>query len=427
MRKLLLATVILLLANGLRGQSLCHEITQNIRCSAGSNMAYPGSTQLQMTPPPEGWKPFYISHYGRHGSCYLKDADSYEAPYHTLLAADSLGKLTPLGRDVLQRLDCIRRDAHDRLGELTELGVDQHQQVMRRMVNRFPGVFADGAVVDARSSNKILCVLSMENALSQLVRMRSSVEINHNASLLDMDYLDLHQHELSLLLADSSMHDALTAFAQKCQHGKRLTDALFNDADYVRNHVDAGKLNDGLFRVASNIQNTDLRKSLTLYDLFTDEEVCCNWKKENARTYCTYSPHAKAAVPLLRKIIAQADSYIWQHKHGAHLRYGYEHTLLPLLFLLDIKGCGINVTDPEAIDKKGWADFKLCPMAANIQFVFYAPDLAPSQVQRFDNVLVKVLLNEVEVKLPLKTMLLPYYHWSDVRDYYLKKLEAYEE
>lgn len=427
MRKLLLATVILLLANGLKGQSLCHEITQNIRCSAGSDMAYPGSTQLQMTPPPEGWKPFYISHFGRHGSCFLDHAESYDIPYRILEAADSLGKLTSLGHDVLRRLDCIRHDVYDRWGELTELGAYQQQQIVRRMVNRFPKVFADGTTVDARSSTKLPCVLSMEHAMSQLAEIRPSVEINHNASKRDMSYLDLSDRQLSALQADTSMQAALTALAQKCQHSKRLMDALFNDADYVRNHVDADKLYDGLFRVASNIQNTEMRKSLTLYDLFSDEEVCCSWKKENARTYCTYSPHARTAVPLLRKMIAQADSYILQHKHGAHLRYGYEHVLLPLLFLLDIKGCGINVSDPDAIDKKGWADFKLCPMAANIQFVFYAPNLAPSQVQRFDDVLVKVLLNEIEVKLPLKTMLLPYYHWSDVRDYYLKKLDAYEE
>ena len=110
MRKLLLATVILLLANGLKGQSLCHEITQNIRCSAGSDMAYPGSTQLQMTPPPEGWKPFYISHFGRYGSCFLDHAESYDIPYRILEAADSFAKLTWLGHDVLRRLDCIRHD-----------------------------------------------------------------------------------------------------------------------------------------------------------------------------------------------------------------------------------------------------------------------------------------------------------------------------
>lgn len=427
MRKLLLTTVIMLFASGLKGQSLCHVIKQNIRCSAGSGMAYPGSTQLRMTPPPEGWQPFYISHYGRYGSRYLDDAASYDEPYRILEAADSLGKLTSLGHAILLRLDQIRRDANDRWGELTELGEYQQQQVMRRMINRFPSVFAGRATVDARSSTTRHCILSMEHAMSTLAMLRPAAELNHNASQRDMGYLDLTSQQQSALLPDSAMLDALTVFGQKCQNTGRLMEALFNDADYVDSHVDVDNLNDGLFLLASQLQNTELRKSLTLYDLFTDDEVCCNWKKHNARAYATYSPQARLAAPLLRKVIAQADSYIWQQKHGAHLRYGSEHVFLPLLFLLDIKGAGISVSDPDDIDKKGWADFKLCPMAANIQLVFYAPEQSPSRVHRPENILVKVLLNEVEVKLPLKTMLLPYYHWSDVRDYYLKKLDAYEE
>jgi hypothetical protein len=44
-----------------------------------------------------------------------------------------------------------------------------------------------------------------------------------------------------------------------------------------------------------------------------------------------------------------------------------------------------------------------------------------------NDVLVKVLLNEREAKLPVPTDCAPYYHWRDVREYYLKKLDAYEE
>ena len=48
-------------------------------------------------------------------------------------------------------------------------------------------------------------------------------------------------------------------------------------------------------------------------------------------------------------------------------------------------------------------------MAANIQFVFYR--------NASGNVLVKVLLNEEEASLPLKTAG-PYYQWTDFQDYY---------
>ncbi len=75
----------------------------------------------------------------------------------------------------------------------------------------------------------------------------------------------------------------------------------------------------------------------------------------------------------------------------------------------------------EAVDKKGWADFKLSPMAANIQLVFYRSS------PKDNDVLFKVLVNENEARLPLRTDVAPYYHWRDFREYYLKKLDAYEK
>jgi hypothetical protein len=59
-------------------------------------------------------------------------------------------------------------------------------------------------------------------------------------------------------------------------------------------------------------------------------------------------------------------------------------------------------------------------MSANVQLVFFRTD--PED----DNVLVKVLLNENEVKLPVKTWSETYYQWSAVRDYWLKQLDVYE-
>lgn len=42
------------------------------------------------------------------------------------------------------------------------------------------------------------------------------------------------------------------------------------------------------------------------------------------------------------------------------------------------------------------------------------------------DVLVKVLLNENEATLPVKTDCAPYYRWSDFKKYYLDKLDTYK-
>ena len=56
---------------------------------------YPDSITKPLTPSPEGKKPFYISHYGRHGSRYISSRSGYDIPYIMIQEADSLEELTP--------------------------------------------------------------------------------------------------------------------------------------------------------------------------------------------------------------------------------------------------------------------------------------------------------------------------------------------
>ena len=100
MRKWVLAAVISFLFSTIYAQSAYDEIQKNVLLSASNYMAYPGPTQQKLTPAPRGYKPFYLSHYGRHGSRFHSKPSFYNAPYHVLAKADSLGKLTATGKDV---------------------------------------------------------------------------------------------------------------------------------------------------------------------------------------------------------------------------------------------------------------------------------------------------------------------------------------
>ena len=77
--------------------------------------------------------------------------------------------------------------------------------------------------------------------------------------------------------------------------------------------------------------------------------------------------------------------------------------------------------DLEELDVNGWLNFDVFPMAANIQFVFYRKN------PKDKDVLLKILLNENEAYLPIPSDCAPYYHWNDFREFYLKKLDAYQE
>lgn len=428
MRKWVLAAVISSFLTSLYAQPAYDEIQENILLSASNYMAYPGPTQRKLTPAPHGYKPFYISHYGRHGSRFHSKPSIYNNPYQTLLKADSLGKLTATGKDVLRRVSIIRHDAENRWGDLTPLGAQQHQDIIRRMYKRFPEVFKDSADVDARSTGVGRCVLSMEYALMQLTRLNPALKISQDATHRDIYYLNQQDKDLFSLRNSKKATQAYDDFKRRHSDCSHLMQTLFNDSNYVRQHIHSYDLAEQLMLIAAIMQNVELGKTMTLFDIFTRDEVYQIWKNGNAWWYIGWggSETTDSKMPylqrnLLRKMIQQADSCILQPKTNVHLRFGHETVVLPLLCLLDLNGFGLVTEDLEQLEAKGWINYRAFPMGTNVQFIFYRKNTDDRDP------LFKVLLNENEATLPLDTDQSPYYRWSDFRKYYLNKLDAYED
>jgi len=407
--------------------SVKEELAQDVARSAGCDMAYPSHSGRGLTPAPKDKKPFAIIHYGRHGSCYLGKPSDYNAPYEVLLSADSIGKLTPLGQDVLHRLKLIRDDANNHWGELTDIGIRQMREIVWRMEERFPEIFnKDAAHLGARSLRYTRTMLSMEHVMNEVAR-RSRIRVYRNATRDHSYYLD-HQEENRLAVRnDSSALAAYDAFVGKgCDH-RRMDSLLFVDGDYVRSHVDMPAFCDALFRIAGNIQNTRLAGKVSLYDLFTQDEIFHHWAAQNAKDYLYYGNfkcHApkKATLQhrLLRSLILFSDSAV-KLKPTAVFHFADETSFIPLVSLMDINGYGLATHKFSQLEKQGWADYRICPMGANIQLVFYRRDADDKDV------LVKVLLNEEEATLPVPTKQAPYYRLKDFRDYYMKMLDTYEK
>ncbi len=122
---------------------------------------------------------------------------------------------------------------------------------------------------------------------------------------------------------------------------------------------------------------------------------------------------------LLRNIIQKADSCIALPHPGATLRYGHDTMVTPLTCLLDLNGYGEEIKDPEKIASRMVGIIRFLRVATNLQFVFYR--------NKANDVLVKVLLNEDEATLPIKSDEAPYYHWNDFKEYCLKKLAGYKK
>ena len=427
MKKLLFTAIISLFAITTIAQSVQEDLKRDIRYSASNQMAYPTPTQA-LTPAPEGYKPFYISHYGRHGSRYLINPKDYSYPHEVLKSADSAGVLTPLGKNVLKRYEIIIQEADNRYGELTPLGAEQHRQIARRMYERFPEVFQGNVWVDAKSTVVIRCILSMTNELMELTRLNPSLRIKHDASMHDMYYMNYNDKELLGKKWNKESQDVYDKFYNETVNCDYAFCQLFTDTSFVWRKADAKRFYEKLFHTANNLQNLEARKQVTLYDLFTDDDIYNNWRVANMWWYLGYGfsklnggtqPYVQRN--LLRRIIEEADSCIVLPQPGATLRFGHETMVMPLTVLMGLNGSDLVTNDYEHLDQKGWVNYRIFPMGANILLVFYRRNTGDKDV------LVKVLLNENEATLPIKSDTAPYYKWSEVRDYYIKKIESYKE
>ena len=418
--------------------SAFEKIRQNRNFSASNYCIYPDSTLPALTPAPPGKHPFYISHYGRHGSRYLSNRKGYDIPCRMLCAADSLGLLTPIGRDVLRELRHIISDSEGRWGDLTGLGKRQYRHIASRMVERFPEVFTGDAFVDARSTTVPRCVLSMGAAVQQLVALNPDLDVTMRASKQDMWYMNHQDTLLRKRMETLETQKVFNAFCEPLISNYRLMQMLFTNVDAARKVLDDfvvklqprnGEQWLNYYLILSGLiqQNTRMSERSQLIDLFTYEDIHCFWQCENAWWYIMYGPsllnggdQPYSQRYLLRQMIHEADSCLRLKRPGASLRFGHETIMLPLTCLLGINGFDFQTNDLAALEPNGWWACLVFPMASNIQFVFYRENPEDKDI------VFKVLLNEQEATLPIPTDIAPYYRWSDFREYYLKKLDDYE-
>ena len=101
MRKnnLLLVALFLLVAAAATAQTTKEEMKRDIFRTGSNYFAYPGPKQQQLTPAPEGYEPFYIFHYGRHGSRYMSDNKYYVTAINMLDSAKNEGLLSDKGKE----------------------------------------------------------------------------------------------------------------------------------------------------------------------------------------------------------------------------------------------------------------------------------------------------------------------------------------
>ena len=380
---------------------------------------------FKYTQAPAGYVPFYFSHYGRHGSRWLIGDDIYERVLRPLRKAAEQKKLTDAGQTTLAQLEEFNKTTYKRLGDLTTVGERQHHGIGKRLAEHFPEIFkSKNVTIDARSTVVVRCILSMLAECEELMAANPTARIHNDVSESLQYYLNQPREGRVKEARERMDRSGVEAFTERRTHPTRLMNLLFNDQRWVADSIQAGQLMRQLFEVVINMQSHD--DGFNMLHLFTNDELYDQWTIANASWYVRYgnAPQSGNLQPysqynLLKNIIETADTCVAQGKPQATMRFGHEVCVMPLACLMELGTCGVSINDLEQLERY-WQNYKIFPMGCNIQLIFYKSRSGEGDI------LVKALLNEREVSLPVTPTGTPYYYkWADLRKYWADKLARF--
>ncbi len=403
------------------GQTTKEIVLSNPELALGVYRLYPTEFAEQAAVP-KGYKPFYISHYGRHGSRYILHDEKFDRAYNVFADAAEFGKLTEYGKEIFERLKRAKKDAYGRPGELSLAGQEQHRQIAQRMYNNYKSIFKKCDFVDAKATIVPRVLISMTAFCDELMRHDNTLDIHYecgkpfqqwlNPYYKDNDprlaaYIDLYRYN-----ANSQWVKDLREYRRKNVDITRLLESLFKK-DYVKSMPFPHEFVFYLFKTATSLPGTPTEESIL--DVFTKEELYEQWRYVNAIFYHEKGPSGimdafldGVSTPLLEKFIEDAEEKVAAGKPAVTLRFGHDGNIMGLLNTMRVPGWSKKVDTYDEIEEV-WQDFNI-PMGCNLQWIFYK--------NKAGDVLVKMLLNEEEIAFPFKSDMAPYYRWEDVRSFY---------
>ena len=421
MKKLFfLLTAALLLCAPAWSQDARTLLKQNPERYGGVHHSYEAPETTVDTPAPKGYEPFYVSHYGRHGSRYLTSMNSVTRVSHLFDRLDSLGVLSTEGEALHKALKALEQSHEDQAGYLTLRGGREHQGIAHRLYQRVPGVFAqtDRDRVVAESSYVQRCIQSLANF---------SLALKADAPQLRFDIYAGERFMKHISPGTSAprnrSHSAVFDSVLNARFDPaRVMNAWFSDPWVAAQHLGKYSVRQFIYYVfyAGGINQclADDYDLPEIHAFFTEDELYNLWYCENLSHFdsmsntldngCRFNETGRK---ILADFVSKADEAIAGNDVAANLRFGHDSGLLPLLSYLRLEGYEETVPMAQAAES-GWYSFEQMPMGSNLQLIFYR--------DRKGEVLVKILRNERETTIPaLKPYKGPYYRWKDLRNYFV--------
>ena len=367
---------------------------------------------VKLTPAPAGYKPFYISHYGRHGARYAWQSDIYKLLHYTFKDAREADNLTELGNDYRHRFESLYPDVKYRVGDLSRKGFRQQEALAERMYKNFPQVFNGDAHVRAWTSTSTRCVMTMSAFCLGLKAQDPNLDIFENfgkvflPAILPLDGSNPFRNK-DYKVTPVPFEETWEQYIERNIDYKTILTRLFVDPDKAVEPAKQWDFVSYLYFFAAGMASLDTDLDFT--DIFTPEERIALWKIDNFQFYWYAWETHLGYMPILEDIVAKADERIASGEKGADLRFGHDYTILPLMMILNLDGMGREAQNADEINDI--CRVQQVPMGANVHLVFFRSSSS-------DEILLKVLHNGVEATLPVPTDNWPYYSWNAFKEYY---------
>lgn len=403
------------------------DVRNNPALAAGTFYVYDYGCAPALNPAPDGFSPFYISHFARHGARYC--TGEYDSLYGWLVKAADDNLLTAEGREFLSRYEDFYSKVRFCKGNLTDIGKAQHRAIASHMFERFPELFEGETMLEARSTESPRVIMSMWNFISELQMLDDDIDVDADASASFASWLQPSLSSNPYLVRNAfkicgAAEDKVAEYFNSTVPVKKILARFFISADAPRNiGTTEEKFISTLFAVVSCARCLDENRDC-FDDVFSDEEKFRIWKGLSARYFmetASFDGSECLAVDYaaftLRHIIESADADISSGKKGLQLRFGHDSGIAPLLAFLDVNGFGRKAESVNEIFSI-FPNYNI-PMGASLQLVFYR--------NRDGEILVRVLLNEAEASLPLPAVNGSFYRWEEFKAQYMPLIEASEQ
>jgi len=297
---------------------VCIPVRAEFADSLASNFRVPAFDFSVKTPAPKGYRPVYISHYGRHGARFLSNPKEYLRVLEPLAEADSCGNLTETGKAFYE--DCRNfyiTYAKDREGELTPIGWKQHHNIANQLFDNYRQIFRRHPEVIAKSTHYQRCIVSMSSFCLALAQKDPKLSF----------YTESNGRDYPILLNDKAAYEPVLPGWDYSQSSylssldpMPVLERIFKDTTKVENpHKLASYIY--AFVKSTGCVNPDIDLSK---DVMTGEDMLPYYKGDALHFYERCGIRKKRMASVVQGIIDDADADLTKAVPPVRLRFGHD-------------------------------------------------------------------------------------------------------